>query len=146
MTTDELARGGYRANEGDRCYHCKSELLDTVVPVAKGHGMAVVATGTNADDLLAGFRPGIAAAAERGAVTPLADAGLSKRAIRTLSKQWGLATWAKPAAACLSSRVAFGIEITPGEAGPGRPRRVGTAVCTARRRHPRTKSPGTRPG
>src|SRR3954454_10048794 len=103
VTTDELARGGYRANEGDRCYHCKSELLDTVLPVAKGHGMAHVATGTNADDLVAGFRPGIAAAAERGAVTPLADAGLTKRAIRTLSKQWGLATWAKPAAACLSS-------------------------------------------
>lgn len=113
VTTHELARAGYRANEGDRCYHCKSELLDTVAPVAKGHGMDHVVTGTNADDLAAGFRPGIAAAAERGAVTPLADAGLSKASIRTLSQQWGLATWAKPAAACLSSRVAFGIEITP---------------------------------
>ncbi|BEP14434.1 hypothetical protein acdb102_27450 [Acidothermaceae bacterium B102] len=113
VTTDELARGGYRANEGDRCYHCKSELLDTLLPVARGHGMAHVVTGTNADDVAGGFRPGIRAAAERGAVTPLADAGLSKRAIRTLSQQWGLATWAKPAAACLSSRVAFGIEITP---------------------------------
>ena len=113
VTTDELARGGYRANEGDRCYHCKSELLDTLLPVARGHGMAHVVTGTNADDVAGGFRPGIAAAAERGAVTPLADAGLTKRAIRTVSKQWGLATWAKPAAACLSSRVAYGIEITP---------------------------------
>jgi uncharacterized protein len=113
VVTDELSRGGYRANEGDRCYHCKSELLDTLQPVARGHGVAHVATGTNADDLRAGFRPGIAAAAERGAVTPLADAGLTKRAIRTLSRQWGLPTWSKPAAACLSSRVAYGIEITP---------------------------------
>ena len=113
VSTDELARGGYRANNGDRCYHCKSELLDTLLPVARGYGMAHVVTGTNADDLAGGFRPGIRAAAERGAVTPLADVGLSKRAIRTLSQQWGLATWAKPAAACLSSRVAFGIEITP---------------------------------
>jgi pyridinium-3,5-biscarboxylic acid mononucleotide sulfurtransferase len=113
VVTDELSRGGYRANEGDRCYHCKSELLDTLIPVARGHGVAHVATGTNADDLHAGFRPGIAAAAERGAVTPLADAGLTKRAIRTVSRQWGLPTWAKPAAACLSSRVAYGIEITP---------------------------------
>jgi pyridinium-3,5-biscarboxylic acid mononucleotide sulfurtransferase len=113
VTTDELARGGYRANEGDRCYHCKSELLDTLLPVARGHGMAHVVTGTNADDVAGGFRPGIAAAAERGALTPLADVGLTKRAIRTVSRQWGLATWAKPAAACLSSRVAFGIEITP---------------------------------
>ena len=111
--TDELARGGYRANEGDRCYHCKSELLDTLTPVAAGLGLAHVLTGTNADDVRGGFRPGIAAAAERGALTPLADVGLTKRAIRTLSKQWGLATWAKPAAACLSSRVAFGIQITP---------------------------------
>ncbi|MDX6204421.1 MAG: pyridinium-3,5-biscarboxylic acid mononucleotide sulfurtransferase [Frankiales bacterium] len=113
VTTDELARDGYRANQGDRCYHCKSELLDTLLPVARGHGMAHVLTGTNADDVAGGFRPGITAAAERGALTPLADAGLTKRAIRTVSKQWGLATWAKPAAACLSSRVAYGIEITP---------------------------------
>ena len=113
VSTDELARDGYRANQGDRCYHCKSELVDTLLPVARGHGMAAVVTGTNADDVAAGFRPGITAAAERGARTPLADAGLTKRAIRTASRQWGLATWSKPAAACLSSRVAFGVEITP---------------------------------
>ncbi len=70
VVTDELARGGYRANEGDRCYHCKSELLDTLTPVAAGLGLAHVLTGTNADDVRGGFRPGIAAAAERGALTP----------------------------------------------------------------------------
>jgi uncharacterized protein len=72
-----------------------------------------VATGTNADDAVAGFRPGIRAAAERGAITPLRDAGLTKAQVREASRRWGLPTWDKPAAACLSSRVAYGIEVTP---------------------------------
>ncbi|MGH8879753.1 MAG: ATP-dependent sacrificial sulfur transferase LarE, partial [Stackebrandtia sp.] len=112
--TDELAREGYRANAGNRCYFCKSELLDTLVPLAGQLGLAAIATGTNADDAIAGFRPGIKAAAERGAVTPLRDAGLSKAQIRAASRDWGLSTWDKPAAACLSSRIAFGIEVTGG--------------------------------
>jgi len=111
--TDELSREGYRANAGDRCYFCKAELLDVVGPLAAELGMAHVATGTNADDARAGFRPGITAAAERAAVTPLLDAGLTKEQVRAASRAWGLATWDKPAAACLSSRVAFGLEITP---------------------------------
>ncbi|RNL66290.1 hydrolase [Nocardioides marmoriginsengisoli] len=111
--TDELARHGYVANAGDRCAFCKSELLDVLAPLAAGAGLAAVLTGTNADDARAGFRPGIAAAAERGAVTPLLDAGLTKAQIRTASRRWGLVTWDKPAAACLSSRIAYGIEITP---------------------------------
>ncbi len=111
--TDEMRREGYRANAGDRCFHCKAELLDVLGPLAAEHGYAHVATGTNADDALAGFRPGIRAAAERGAVTPLLDAGLSKDDVRAASRVWGLPTWDKPAAACLSSRVAFGVAITP---------------------------------
>lgn len=113
VSTDELSRPGYRANAGDRCFHCKSELLDRLGPIAAERGLAHVATGTNADDVLAGFRPGIRAAAERGAVTPLLDAGFSKADVRALSNRWGLPTWNKPAAACLSSRIAYGIEITP---------------------------------
>ncbi len=111
--TSELDRDGYRANGGDRCAFCKAELLDVVGALALAHRYAVVATGTNADDALAGFRPGMAAAAERGAVTPLLEAGLTKEQIRRASRDWGLPTWDKPAAACLSSRIAFGIEITP---------------------------------
>jgi pyridinium-3,5-biscarboxylic acid mononucleotide sulfurtransferase len=111
--TDELSRDGYRANAGDRCYFCKAELLDVVGPLAAELGLAHVATGTNADDAVAGFRPGIRAAAERAAVTPLLDVGLTKAQVRAASREWGLATWDKPAAACLSSRVAFGLEITP---------------------------------
>lgn len=111
--TDELSRDGYRMNSGDRCYFCKAELLDVVGPLAEREGFAHVATGTNADDAVAGFRPGIRAAAERGAVTPLRDAGLTKAQVRAASRSWRLATWDKPAAACLSSRMAYGLEITP---------------------------------
>jgi uncharacterized protein len=110
--TAEMQRAGYRANAGDRCYFCKAELLDVMGPVAASYGIAHVATGTNADDAVAGFRPGIRAAAERGAVTPLLDAGLTKAQVREASRRWALATWDKPAAACLSSRVAYGVPIT----------------------------------
>ena len=111
--TDEMSREGYRANAGDRCYFCKAELLDVLAPLAAQEGVSTIATGTNADDAVAGFRPGIRAAAERGAITPLLDAGLTKAEIRDASHDWGLPTWDKPAAACLSSRIAYGIEVTP---------------------------------
>ncbi len=111
--TDELSRPGYVANGPDRCFHCKATLLDTLRPVAAELGLPWVATGTNADDALAGFRPGIRAAAERGAVTPLLDAGLTKGQVRAASRRWGLATADKPALACLASRIAYGLQVTP---------------------------------
>jgi len=111
--THELEREGYVANGADRCFHCKATLLDTLRPLAAELGLAHVATGTNADDAVAGFRPGIAAAAERGAATPLLDAGLTKEQIRAASRLWGLETADKPALACLASRIAYGVEVTP---------------------------------
>ncbi len=113
VRTAEMDRPGYADNAGDRCYFCKAELLDVLGPLAVRLGIPAIATGTNADDAVAGFRPGIRAAAERGALTPLRDAGLTKAQVRAASRRWGLATAEKPAAACLSSRVAFGIRITP---------------------------------
>jgi uncharacterized protein len=113
VRTAELERDGYAANAGDRCYFCKAELLDVLAPLAERLGITAVATGTNADDAVAGFRPGIRAAAERGALTPLRDAELTKAQIRLASRRWGLRTADKPAAACLSSRIAFGVRITP---------------------------------
>ncbi len=86
-----MDRAGYRANAGDRCYFCKAELLDVLGPLADELGFAAVATGTNADDAVAGFRPGIRAAAERGAATPLLDAGLSKAEIRAALADVGAA-------------------------------------------------------
>lgn len=111
--THEMDREGYRENSGERCYFCKAELVETLRPLADALGLAHVATGTNADDAVAGFRPGIRAAAERGAVTPLLDAGLTKDDVRRASRAWDLPTWDKPAAACLSSRIAYGISVTP---------------------------------
>ncbi|MCI0688640.1 MAG: ATP-dependent sacrificial sulfur transferase LarE [Sporichthyaceae bacterium] len=111
--THEMDRDGYRANAGNRCYFCKAELLDVLIPLAAEHDFAAVATGTNSDDARSAFRPGIRAAAERGAATPLRDAGLTKAQVRAASRRWGLRTWDKPAAACLSSRVAYGLEISP---------------------------------
>jgi uncharacterized protein len=115
--TDEMSRKGYAANGPDRCFHCKAELLDVLVPTAAELGVEAVATGTNADDARDGFRPGIRAASLAGAVTPLRDAGLTKAQVRQASRAWGLITADKPAAACLSSRVAYGIEISPARLG-----------------------------
>ena len=112
-STDELSRPGYAANGADRCFHCKATLVDTLRPLTASLGLAAVATGTNADDAVAGFRPGIRAAAERGARTPLLDAGLTKAQVRAASRRWGLATADKPALACLASRIAYGIPVTP---------------------------------
>jgi uncharacterized protein len=111
--THEMDRAGYRANDRDRCYFCKAELVEVLAGVASAYGIAAVVTGTNADDAVAGFRPGIRAADERGAAAPLRDARLTKAQVRELSRRWQLPTADKPAAACLSSRIAYGIEVTP---------------------------------
>jgi uncharacterized protein len=115
--TDEMSRPGYVANGPDRCFHCKAELLDVLTPLARALGLAAIATGTNADDIVAGFRPGIRAAASAGAVGPLADVGLTKEDVRAASRAWGLVTADKPAAACLSSRVAYGVQINNARLG-----------------------------
>ncbi|GIH17907.1 ATP-dependent sacrificial sulfur transferase LarE [Rugosimonospora africana] len=113
VATQEMSNPGYRENGPRRCYFCKSTLLDAAREHAAAHGFHSVVTGTNASDLAAGFRPGIRAAAERGARTPLADAGLDKAAVRGIARLWDLPTWDKPAAACLSSRIAYGVTISP---------------------------------
>jgi uncharacterized protein (TIGR00268 family) len=110
--TDELSREGYRANAGDRCAFCKAELVDVLTPLAARLGIADVVTGTNADDLRAGFRPGIRAAAERGAWAPLARAGMTKDDVRAAARRWGLPLADKPAAACLASRIAYGVPVS----------------------------------
>ena len=112
VPTDELADPRYTANDGERCYHCKAELLDVVGPIAAREG-ATVALGVNLDDL-GDHRPGQRAAEERGAVFPLVDAGLTKADVRAASKGLGLRTWDKPAAACLASRVPYGTPVTLG--------------------------------
>jgi pyridinium-3,5-biscarboxylic acid mononucleotide sulfurtransferase len=128
-STSEMDVDGYRENGPHRCYFCKSVLLDTANALAADLGFATITTGTNASDVVAGFRPGIRAAAERGARTPLADAGLDKAAVRAIARHWGLPVWDKPAAACMASRVAYGISVTP--ARLARIERAETAVRSA---------------
>jgi uncharacterized protein len=110
--TRELDVDGYRGNGPRRCYFCKSVLLDTAGTVARQHGFATVITGTNASDVAGGFRPGIRAASERGARTPLADLGLAKDSVRAIARLWQLRTWDKPAAPCLASRIAYGVPVS----------------------------------
>ena len=112
VESDEGARPGYLANGPDRCYHCKSELMDRLAPVAAAEG-AVIALGVNLDDL-ADYRPGQRAARERGAVFPLVEAGMTKQLIRQSARELGLEVWDKPAAACLASRVPYGTPVTLG--------------------------------
>ncbi|GAA1171658.1 ATP-dependent sacrificial sulfur transferase LarE [Kitasatospora gansuensis] len=110
--TDELGSAGYRANGRDRCYFCKSEVLDVIAAVAHEHGFRQLATGTNADDAVDPFRPGIRAGRERSVLTPLRDTGLSKVDVRAVSRLWSLRTWDKPATPCLASRIRYGIPVT----------------------------------
>lgn len=111
IQTYEMDNPNYTANPVNRCYFCKSELHDTLKPLARKRGYPYVVDGVNADDLQ-DYRPGIQAAKERGARSPLAEAGVTKAEVRQLSKQLGLPWWDKPAQPCLSSRFPYGEEIT----------------------------------
>jgi uncharacterized protein len=111
--TAELDNPAYAANGRDRCYFCKSTVLDTITQTAREHGVSTVATGVNADDAHDPFRPGIRAGDEIGVRTPLRDLGLTKADVRAVSQLWNLSTWDKPAMPCLASRVRYGITITP---------------------------------
>jgi uncharacterized protein len=110
VATTELDDPTYVANGGDRCWSCKSALMDALEPVAAAAG-AVVVLGVNVDDL-GDHRPGQEAAAGRGARFPLVEAGFTKAMVRAASRRLGLRTWDKPAAACLASRVPYGTAVT----------------------------------
>ena len=112
IRTDELDDAGYRENAANRCFFCKTELYGKMTALAVERGFDLVLDGTNADDAV-DFRPGIAAGERQGVVSPLRDAGFGKQEVRDLSRALALPTWDKPAAACLSSRVAYGLEVTP---------------------------------
>ncbi|MBN3908649.1 MAG: ATP-dependent sacrificial sulfur transferase LarE [Nostoc sp. NMS1] len=111
VQTHEMENPNYTSNPVNRCYFCKSELHDTLKPLALQLGYPYVVDGVNADDLH-DYRPGIQAAKERGARSPLAEVGVSKVEVRQLSQQLGLPWWDKPAQPCLSSRFPYGEEIT----------------------------------
>ena len=111
VDTHEMERSAYRANASDRCYHCKSELFETMDRLGSELGFDRVAYGVNTDDT-SDFRPGQRAADEHGVTAPLQEVGLSKQEIRELSRGAGLPTADLPASACLSSRLPYGTEVT----------------------------------
>jgi pyridinium-3,5-biscarboxylic acid mononucleotide sulfurtransferase len=112
LETRELADPRYVRNAPDRCYFCKSELWDRLGAVAAERGFDAVIDGTNADDL-GEHRPGMRAGAERRIRSPLAELRWTKADVRRVSRELGLPTWDAPAAPCLSSRVRYGLEVTP---------------------------------
>ena len=111
IETRELDNPAYRANDSSRCFHCKAELFDRLREFVAERDVQHMLYGPVVDDL-GDFRPGMAASRERGARAPLVEAGLRKTEVRELSRRFGLPSWDKPAVACLSSRVAYGSEVT----------------------------------
>lgn len=112
IATDEFADPDYVRNAPDRCYHCKTELYTEIESLAARSGAKVIVNGANVDDL-GDYRPGMKAAGEHRVASPLAECGFNKSDVRALAAMWGLPTWDKPATPCLSSRVAYGEEVTP---------------------------------
>ena len=101
VDTNELSDPNYAANPSNRCFFCKSELWSRLVPLARDHGLAAVVDGTNADDLH-DHRPGAAAGAEQGVLSPLALVGFTKAEIRERSRARGIPTWEQPSSPLVS--------------------------------------------
>jgi pyridinium-3,5-biscarboxylic acid mononucleotide sulfurtransferase len=116
LQTSEFARPGYVANAPNRCYFCKTELYEQIERHRSRLGFDVIANGANLDDR-GDHRPGMTAASEHGVRSPLVEAGLTKDDVRALARHWELPVWDKPASPCLSSRIAYGVEVTPERVG-----------------------------
>jgi pyridinium-3,5-biscarboxylic acid mononucleotide sulfurtransferase len=111
IETREFENPDYIKNDANRCFHCKDELFTRLEEVAQTRGIANIVYGVNQDDL-GDYRPGQNAAQQHRVKAPLVEAGLTKPEIRELSRQAGLPTWDRPAAACLSSRIPYGTPVT----------------------------------
>jgi uncharacterized protein len=112
IETDELSDPNYVANNPDRCYFCKDAMFAKLDEMAARRGFGAIAYGINVDDQ-GDWRPGQRAAQKHRVLTPLFDAGLTKADIRELARRADLPVWDRPASACLSSRIAYGLEVTP---------------------------------
>jgi pyridinium-3,5-biscarboxylic acid mononucleotide sulfurtransferase len=111
VDSHELERPGYVQNGPDRCFHCKSELYEIAEAKRREWQLAAVVNGTNLDDL-GDYRPGLEAAKNAGARSPLVEAGMTKSDVRAAAQAIGMDIWDKPAAACLSSRIPYGTSVT----------------------------------
>jgi uncharacterized protein len=136
VRTRETEDPAYLANGVDRCYHGTAELSGVRGGVAEDAGASVVVSGANLDDL-GDYRPGLRAAREHGIRHPLVEVGFTKAEVREAARDLGIPTWDKPASACLSSRIAFGVRISVQELSKvGRAERLlkdlGFAQCRVR--------------
>ena len=111
LNTSEFSNPNYLRNQGDRCYYCKSELYGQMRVLADSLDGEILLNGTNLDDL-GDYRPGLKAARESNVRSPLAECQINKATVRAMARHWHLPTWDKPASPCLSSRVAYGEEVT----------------------------------
>ncbi len=116
VSTDELARPGYRANGRDRCYFCKTELYDVLAELAAARGYPALLSGANADDQ-GDWRPGLRAAAEHHVRHPLLESGVTKDQVRALARHLRLPSADKPATPCLASRIPYGTAVDPATLG-----------------------------
>ncbi len=112
LSTDEFLNPDYARNPINRCYFCKSTLYSQLQGRVTEWAIDVVVNGANLDDL-GDYRPGMQAATEFRVASPLVEACFRKSDIRELARQWDLPVWDKPASPCLSSRIAYGLEVTP---------------------------------
>jgi pyridinium-3,5-biscarboxylic acid mononucleotide sulfurtransferase len=138
IQTREGDNPAYRANGPDRCFHCKDELFTRIEDeVAGAYGLAAVAYGENADDMMRPDRPGSRAASNHKVLRPLADAGLGKAAVRAIARALQLPSADKPAAPCLASRIPHHQEVSAAklaqiEAAEKALRILGFAECRVR--------------
>ena len=116
VRTSEFDDPAYVANDGTRCYFCKSELYKRIESLLPELGIDIVCSGANLDDN-GDYRPGLTAAAEHRVRHPLQEAGFTKKDVRDLAKHWELPVWDKPASPCLSSRLAPGLAVTTERTG-----------------------------
>ena len=118
VSTSEFATPEYRANASNRCFYCKTELYQILNEAIARHDWqdATVVNGANLDDR-GDHRPGMQAAADFEVRSPLIEAGLTKTDVRDLARHWDLPIWNKPAHPCLSSRIAYGVEVTEERVG-----------------------------
>ncbi len=118
VSTSEFATPEYRANASNRCFYCKTELYQILNQAIARHDWqdATVVNGANLDDR-GDHRPGMQAAADFEVRSPLIEAGLTKTDVRDLARHWDLPIWNRPAHPCLSSRIAYGVEVTEERVG-----------------------------
>ena len=108
---DELENLEFIKNDSNRCFHCRLELGDHLIDLAKKHNVKIIVDGTNLDDL-GDYRPGIEALKQNDIKSPLVETNFSKSEIRDVAKSVGLSVFDKPSNSCLASRIPWGQRVT----------------------------------